>query len=386
MLFRQIIAFFIAWRVLLFIPLVAGYLFISYPKDASYTNIWKFIQPYAPVDNFLLFPWANFDGVHYLSIAANGYAQDGSNARFFPLFPMITGGLSQLIGGKETFGAVQFFSGLLLANLFFLLALIVFYKLIRLDYPHFVARTSILFLLVFPTSFFFASIYSESLFLLLSLLTFYFARKRQWLLTGIFGALLCATRIIGIAILPALIYEFWRADKKNNSRLIKIFSLGLIPLGLISYMFFNLFRWGNAFHFFLAQGQIANERSVTSIVLPVQTIIRYGKILLTIPATQFSFWMALFELLTFVITAILFFAAWRKKIRGSYLIYAIIAFLIPTFSGTFSALPRYVLVLFPLFITLALVKSKIVKIIYATVSVIILFVLLMFFSRGYFVA
>lgn len=383
---KRVVLLFISWRIILFVPLVAGYLFLSANINAPYTNIWNFTKPYAPVDNLLISPWANFDGVHYLSIAGDGYAQDGSNNRFFPLFPMIIRSLSQIFGVGETFGIVQFFSGLLLANLFFLLALIIFYKLVRLDYSHSIARTSILLLLLFPTSFFFASIYSESLFLLLALLAFYFARKRQWWLAGVFGLLLSATRLVGIAILPALLFEFWRADKEKRFWSIKIFSLALIPLGLISYMFFNLAKLGNAFHFFLAQGQLNNERSVTSIVLPMQTIIRYSRILWEIPATKFAFWVALFEVLAFVIITILFFIAWKKKIRGSYLIYAIIAFLIPTLSGTFSGLPRYVLVLFPMFMTLALVDNRIVKVIYAAASVVVLFILLMFFSRGYFVA
>lgn len=371
------------------LPLITGYLFISYSSGSAYTGIWNFIKPYPPVDSFLLFPWANFDGVHYLSIAANGYAQDGSNARFFPLFPMIASGLSQLFGGKEAFGMVEFFSGLLLANLFFLPALAIFYKLVRLDYSHSTAITSILFLLVFPTSFFFAAIYSESLFLLLLLLAFYFARKRQWWLAGIFGILLCITRLVGIAILPALLWEFFRGnrgDKGNSPRFSKILPLALVPFGLIVFMVFNLAKWGNAFHFFLAQGQLNNERSVTSIVLPIQTVIRYGKILLAIPATQFAFWIALFEVSVFFVVVILLFVAWKKKIRGSYLLFAAAAFLIPTFSGTFSGLPRYVLVLFPMFMTLALFENKIMKVIYAVASVVILFLLLMFFSRGYFVA
>lgn len=392
---KQIVFLFLTWRMLLFIPLVAGYLFISYSSGSAYTGIWNFIKPYSPVDSFLLFPWANFDGVHYLSIAANGYAQDGSNARFFPLFPMIAGGLSQLFGlfgnasGEEAFGAVQFFSALLLANLFFLPALAIFYKLVRLDYSHSTAITSILFFLVFPTSFFFAAIYSESLFLLLLLLAFYFARKRQWWLAGIFGILLCITRLVGIAILPALIWEFFRGnvgDKGNSPRFSKILPLAFIPFSLIAFMAFNLAKWGNAFHFFLAQGQLNNERSVTSIVLPIQTVIRYGKILLAIPATQFAFWIALFEVSVFFVVIILLFVAWKKKIRGSYLWYASAAFLVPTLSGTFSGLPRYVLVLFPMFMTLALFENKIIKVIYAAVSVVILFILLMFFSRGYFVA
>ncbi len=377
---------FITWRIVLFIPLAVGYLFLAYNTNVSYTSIWNFTKPYAPVDSFLLFPWANSDGVHYLSIAGNGYALDGSNARFFPLFPMIVGGLSQIFGGGATFGAVQFFSGLFLSNLFFLLALIVFYKLIRLDYPHFIATTSILFLLLFPTSFFFASIYSESLFFLLLLLSFYFARRGKWFTASFLGLLLCATRVVGIAILPALIYEYLRGDKGEKPRFRNIFFLVLIPLGLIAYMLFNLAKWGNALWFFLAQGQMANNRSVETLTFPLQVVFRYGKILATVPTSQFVFWVAFLEVSAFLVASVLLFIAWKKKIRDSYLLFGVFAFLISTLSGTFNGLPRYVLVLFPMFIALALIKRRLWKILYIIVSFVLLFILLMFFSHGYFIA
>ena len=51
---KSIFLLFLIWRLLLFIPLLAGYQFLSYRPDADYTNIWKFIEPYSPVDHFLL--------------------------------------------------------------------------------------------------------------------------------------------------------------------------------------------------------------------------------------------------------------------------------------------------------------------------------------------
>lgn len=383
---KQIFLFFIAWRFLLIIPLIVGYLFVSYNNDAPYTSLWNFTKPYPPVNNFLLFPWANSDGVHYLSIVGDGYALDGSNARFFPLFPIAIRSVSYIFGTGLTFGTVQFFSGLILSNLFFLLALIVFYKLIRLDYPHSIAITSTMFLLVFPTSFFFASIYSESLFLLLLLSSFYFARRGKWFTASFLGLLLCATRVVGIAILPALIYEYLWGNKRRKLRFRNIFSLGLIPLGIIAYMLFNFQKWGNALWFFLAQGQMANNRSVETLTFPLQVVFRYGKIFATVSTSQFVFWIAFLEVGAFLVALVLLFIAWKKKIRGSYLLYGVFAFLISTLSGTFNGLPRYVLVLFPMFMTLALFENKIVKVVYVAASVVILFALLMFFSRGYFIA
>src|SRR5258706_5842641 len=103
------------------------------------------------------------------------------------------------------------------SNCIFLVSLFVFYKIIRFDYPKKVAYLSLVALLVFPTSFFFGSVYTESLFLFLSLLSFYFARKKWWILAGISGMLLSGTRIVGIAIFPVLLWEFFSSRYPGKS-------------------------------------------------------------------------------------------------------------------------------------------------------------------------
>lgn len=378
---RLLFIFFLSWRLFLFLPLFLGYFFISYQTGSSYTNLWHFTKPYFPVDNFFLFPWANFDGVHYLSIAGGGYQPDGTNSRFFPLFPLLINFVSRVFGRGETFGAIQFFSGLFLANLFFFLSLFVFYKLLRLDYPQKIVRLAVIFLLIFPTSFYFAGIYSESLFLFLALSSFYFARKGNWFWAGFFGMLLSATRVVGIIIFPVLLYEFFLQKKTKN-----FYPLLLVPLGLIFYSLFNLRQFGDAFSFLNNQEQVANARSVGAIVFPLQTIFRYFKILTTLSVSQFEWWIALLEISTFIFVGFLLYLGFQKKVRLSYLLFAVLGFLPGVLSGTFSALPRYVLVLFPLFLILALIKNKKAQVLYVIISLTLLILLLMFFSRGYFIA
>lgn len=151
-------------------------------------------------------------------------------------------------------------------------------------------------------------------------------------------------------------------------------------------MLFNFLKWGDAFYFIQAQGAFHNERSVDSIVFIPQTIFRYIKILTTLPPGIFEWWIALLEISTFIFVSIMFFVAWKKKIRISYILFALICFLIPASTGTFTGLPRYALVLFPIFITLALVKNKFVKIAYSILGFSLLLILFALFSKGYFVA
>ena len=374
-----IIVIFLIWRIFLFVPLFAGHNFLPYRSGYEYTSIWKFTQQYKPVDHFLLYPWANFDGVHYLRIAGAGYSNNGG---FFPLYPLLIHVLSLFFGTIKIFGKVEFFSALFVSNVFSLLSLVVFYKLLRIDYLDGFAKKIIFFLLVFPTAFFFGSVYTESIFLLLSLLAFLCARKGKWLFAGLFGGLLSATRIVGNIILPALIIEYMSQKK---ARPLKAWPLALVPLGLLIYMWFSLEKWNNAFYFVKAQGMLLNNRSVNSIILFPQTLIRYCKILLTLTPNQYEFWIAILEFFTFFFVAVLLYIAWKNKVRVSYLVFSVFCFLIPVSSGTFSGLPRYALVLFPIFIALAFVGKK-MQMLYIILSIILLFILLMLFSRGYFVA
>ncbi len=382
---KKIFLIFLAWRALLFLPLLAGNLLFTYRTGYEYTNLWKFVKPYFPVDSIFLYPWANFDGIHYLSISAFGYTNNGG---FFPLYPLLIRSLSSLFGTGQAFGQIQFFSGLFISNLAFFLALLVFYKLIKLDFSEKTAFLSILFLLIFPTSFYFVSIYTESLFLLFALLSFYYARKNYWLKASLFAMLLTATRLVGIGIFPVLIYMFFKQEKikKITDFFPKSLSLLIAPLGLIIYIIFNWLKWNNPFYFIFAQGQFANNRSVDQLVLFPQTIFRYFKLLFNLPASQYEWWIALLELAIFFWALVLFYFALKKKINFSYILFSAFCFLIPASSGTFSGLPRYVLSLFPLFIVLSIVLKFKTRIVYLSLSGILLFILLMFFSKGYFVA
>src|SRR5207245_1265467 len=82
---------------------------------------------------------------------------------------------------------------------------IVLYALTTLEFSVPMARRTVLLLASFPASFFFLSPYSESLFLLASLLCFWSARRGQWGAAGAAGVVSSATRSVGILLLPALV-------------------------------------------------------------------------------------------------------------------------------------------------------------------------------------
>ncbi len=150
----------------------------------------------------------NWDSGWYLSIVQHGYnfiPGKESNVAFFPLYPLLVKIFSFYTDNQN----IVIFTGYLLSNIFCLLACFYLYKLVKIDYSESIAFKSVLFLIIYPVSFFFSIFYSEGLFLFLIIATFYYARTRNWPMMAVFGFFLPLTRSIGIfALIPLLIEYF----------------------------------------------------------------------------------------------------------------------------------------------------------------------------------
>jgi Gpi18-like mannosyltransferase len=369
---------FIAWRIWIQAFLIFGRLVLPLKDRFLGRGIEGLLT------NPELWPWANFDGEHYLTIALQGYGN--LEQAFFPLFPWLIKTLVYPL--RENLSALLI-SGLTISHLAFLVALFLFYKLIRLDFDNKVAKLAILFLLVFPTSFFFGAIYTESLFLLLIIGSFYAARKEQWWIAGILGAMASATRVVGIFLLPALLWEWgairnWKLEIRNWRKMTSFFPLLLIPLGLLLYMRFLASYYQDPLMFFHVQPEFGAGRSADKLIMLYQVFWRYFKMIMTTKwdPLYFTVWL---ELLTTSGFGALLGFAYFKKIRLSYLIFGALAYIVPTLTGTFLSMPRFVLVLFPAFIALALIKNKVFRSLFFVLCSLLLALATIFFTRGYWI-
>lgn len=369
---------FIFWRILLFGLAWLGSQLLPFSPRFPYADV---LLMNSGLPDWI-WSFANFDGVHYLTIAQKGYAAQFTQV-FFPVYPLIVSLITLLTPFKNLI-----VSGLLLSNILFLFALILFWKLLALDYSKDTIQWTIIFLLSFPVSFFFGALYTESLFLFLILLSFYLGRKKKWWLAGIVGGIASGVKFVGIFLLPALLWE-WHQEKIKNSRL-TLYALRspiiyLVPLGLISYMIYLQLQFGDWLYFWHAQPVFGAERTGGSIVLLPQVIWRYIKILWTVSPLQEPYWISLLELLTTVLAIRLLVIAHKKKVRSSYLIFSWLAVIIPTLTGTLSSMPRYVLVIFPIYIVLALRKNTLGKMGIIGIFCLLLFILTVLFTRGHWV-
>lgn len=376
-MFKQIFKAFVIWKIIIFFFAFLASFFLVQSRIRPWFGL-----EYARSSPYFLWIWANFDGVNYLDIARDGYADP--NFAFFPLFPL----LISLMRHLTTLPLLE--SGLLINHLVFFVSLVIFYKIALLDYDQKIAWRSLLLLLLFPVSFFFAAIYTEATYFLLATLAFYFARKEKWLWAGLFGFLAGLSRLVGISLLIAFLLEWMMQNWSNLSdwRFLlrkflrdKTFFVFLIPLGIFVYGLFLQFKFGD---FFLFQKAMEHWQQA-NFVFPGIVFFRYAKILSTLKF-EFVYFVALLELVSFIFYS--FLAIYTLlKIRVSYGVWMMISLLIPTFTGTLQSMPRYILHLFPAFIALSLMANSKLKFrIMAIVFLLLQFLLVALFTRGYFIA
>lgn len=329
-------------------------------------------------------PQANFDGVFYLAIAEYWYRS--LDQAFFPVYPALIGILIHVFSITPPAG------GMLVSIISLFCLLLTFYKLVKIDKPNVSVFWTLVIFISFPTSFFLASIYTESLFIALIILSFYFSRTRHRFLAGVVGAFATGTRVVGIFILPSLFMEYYIQFKKDKKRLTLknivyyFYPLIFVPLGLISYMGYLQYRYGDPLLFIHIQPLFGAGRSGGDIILLPQVLYRYAKILFTVSPSNLTFMISVLELVVFILGITLLILAYKRGIRKSYILFSFAVLIFPTLSGTLSSIPRYILASFAIFIFLGMMKSKFLKILIILICLLLQFILAMLFYQGYFIA
>lgn len=384
------VAWFLVWRLWLFVPLLIATLFVPFRSQSEFTSIRQHIRDQQVVSSDIVYPWANFDGVHYLAIASRGYVDEG---RFMPLFPLVIFSVAKIFSpfeSLEPFGTEVFWAGVVVHFIATLGALAVVYRLLRLDYSISMSQSALFWLLVFPTAFIYGCIYSEGLFLLLSSSALLFARKQKWFFAALMCMLLAVTRLAGLLVLLPVLYEFYMQEVqgKNYSKkiVLPLMWFALSPVLLIGYAYFNFVTWGDPLYFVHAHGALGNSREVTSFVFPLVTVYRYIKIVTTVSPALLEYWVAVIEFLSVFFAVFAGVGMILQKQRFTYVVYAIALLILPLFSGTFSGFPRYLLPVFPLFLSQSLWlhdKPK-VSFFISVVSLVLQGIFVALFVRGYY--
>jgi hypothetical protein len=330
---------FIGIRLLFWLATALTLLWVPLAKvDAPNERAW------GPLSDLFFGTFVHWDAQWFLHIARDGYNK--IDAAFFPLYPavlhvlgssIVTGTLVSLVaGGLGAWAVAEIEPGL------------------RDD--------AVLLLALFPTAYVFSSVYSDGLFLALSAWSFLFAQRGQAWRAGVAGGLACATRLLGLALLPALAILLWRTPRK-------LVPLLLLPLAVALYALYLDHELGDAWAFSHAQLNWHRETPALGPLTGLWWAIEAGghgglDILRHLPrgqgytpAQQIHFWNAV-HLLLLVPAAWLTWVAWTRVSRAAGVYSAatlLVVLAAPSRGFPLVSLPRFLLSDFPIVLALAAV-------------------------------
>ncbi len=300
----------------------------------------------AESSNALLAVWGHWDSVHYLDIARRGYA--GTDMAFFPLYPA----LIRLVGNGV---GNDLIAGLIISNVALFFGLLFFYKLIEHQFTRAVAHRAIFYISIFPTAVFFSAVYTESLFFALTVASFYYIREHRWATAGIVGTFAALTRSEGVLLVVPFAIEVFSAIRASSlaqvfgspKRLARI-ALGAvaIPLGLAAYMAWLWVLNGDPLYFSHVQSHWNRHLSPPWVSAEhAFRIIAHAKTPLVVTNQSIE--------IVFTILMIAVLAAGLRRMRPSYSAYMALSIVIPMSTSSLMSMPRFALVLFPMFALLA---------------------------------
>jgi Mannosyltransferase (PIG-V) len=332
-------------------------------------------------------PFTRYDSGWYYQIARYGYlfvaggpsvgvGKPGKIA-YFPLYPLLMRYAGRLFGRT---GAAVYMGGIFVSWIGFMLAMVALLHLAERDVAPDQAEKAVLLAAIFPFSFFFGMVYTESLFLLLTVATIHEFRARRWVLGGVLGALATATRVNGILMLPSLAWFAWRgAGSDTRDRVHAVAGLLLTGCGVGAYSVYVYHLSGNPFEWAASIERWGYYPGGA----PWMAQVRLLRMLLTHPYAYLAGErMAPYDTLN-GLSALMFVAAtpfvWRRLGAG-YGLLMLANLWLPLSSGQYEGLGRYCSVMFPFFIWLASIRSRFVFLAAVVVSATLYTLCLAFFT------
>jgi 4-amino-4-deoxy-L-arabinose transferase-like glycosyltransferase len=290
----------------------------------------------------LVTAWERFDALWFLRIATAGYVDGDGSAVFFPLFPLLIRVLSPILGGHPLAAAF------LVSHAAAFGSMVVLYFLTAGEFDERTARRAVLYLALFPTSFFLLAPYSESLFLLLVLASLWAARRRWWWAAGLAGAGASATRNLGILLVVPLAVEAvhqWRERRDRRALLMSLLWSAVAAAGAVAYLVYWQTSAGDSLAPIHQQQNWQRETS-----FPLATLVR-GTVEAFRWVGQYPGGYHLLDWLV-AVPAVLA-AAWvvlrTRPVFGAYTVISLAAPLSYVFlPRPFMSLPRFLLVVFPI--------------------------------------
>ncbi len=177
----------------------------------------------------LLDPWRHFDALRFTEIAAHGYAADGLNNAYMPLYPLLI-----RIVSVATFGH-YLTAALIVSNLACVFAVGLFWRWVAEGFGEHVAWRAVAMLLLYPDAFYLLGAYSEGLFLALSALCLLAVRRDRPVLAGALALLATLTRLQGLVLVIPILLAAWPQRRPLRGVAPSMLGGALPLVGLLAY-------------------------------------------------------------------------------------------------------------------------------------------------------
>ena len=301
--------------------------------------------------------FGELDTGSYMDIARWWYAPTPQaqerRLAFYPLYPLLTRGMWRL-------GLDEYLAGTAVALAMFPASSCLLYRLLCLDYPEKLARSTLKYTLLLPAAFFFVLPMSESCFFFCCLLSIYLARRQRWLAAGLAGALAAFSRSLGVLVFAPLLFEAvaaWiREPKKPGRGALAVSCCFLVLLGTAGYLWINARYYGDPFAFMEMEDKYWGQRmglffqtlayQTDNALADLQTPYYTSSLGIWIPNVLCS--MASLLLLTFT----------AGKLRASYSLWFIVYFFFAVAPSFLISGPRYLAAAVPIYPALAELGKK----------------------------
>lgn len=297
-----------------------------------------------------------YDAQWYLKIASDGYAKDPKDIpldqyrgswevlsyAFFPLYPLILSIVNLPFQNIEL-------TAFIISNVLMIINFASLYYVVSKLFNEQIAKRTCFLLFLFPFSLFFRSYFTEGLFLLLLIWFSYFFISRKYIYSALLLGLMTITRPNGLFLIPLFCFFLLKEAKTFFSFLIKSIPLTiLIALPLLGWIYLNFYNTNDPFYFYSVQGSwFYNENIFT----PLKTNFERLSNFITLPIHQFH--VSKIDFLM-VFASIFILLKSKKFLKGKLWSIALFLSVIPLLIKDTQSYSRYVSIVFPFFIYLAI--------------------------------
>lgn len=334
-------------------------------------------QPFGEVGDAIFAPLARWDAAFYLEIANDGYPDGrvhgsiGETWAFFPLYPLLVRILGLGLGPHVLIVVAYAVSLAALLGALYLL-----HRLVTLEIGERYASATVVLLATFPASLFLGAPFTESLFLLLSVGAFYAARTGHWAWAGVLAGAASGTRSSGVVLALPLVFLYLYGPRSDAAAATggpawrprfpvrgDLAWLALAPVGLLAFIAYQGSH-GDALRWAHVQAVWSREwDGVFGAVVPAAELAwsAFGDLLDgTLPmALGYGQPVQNLILFPFLVFAAACAAGVLHRLPLAYGLHALASLALPLSNPSTAeplmSFPRFVAVMFPLFMWLALV-------------------------------